>query len=234
MTSQISDEATTEDRGSSRAPIGVVICDDGKLNRECLALALRSHGMIADCVWDLPSLFSQLDSGLPDVFVLNIGTPDSATLLQVVLDSGAGVRVIVIGLSVDRESEIVSCAEAGVAGLHLRTESLNELLVLIRNPVQDEARCSPEVSAILLRRVYSLAEQQNPEFKDPMLTDRENQILQLMEQGLSNQQIASRLNVSIHTVKNHARSIFSKLGVNSRAAAVVALRAKRYSDVDSV
>ena len=234
VVSLISDDATTEDRGISTAPIRVVICDDGKLNRECLALALRSHGMTADCAWDLPSLFSQLESGVPDVFVLNIGTPDSATLLQVVLDIGAGVRVIVTGLSVDRESEIVSCAEAGVAGLHLRTESLDQLLDLIRHPAQDEALCSPEVSAILLRRVYYLAQQHNPEFQDPILTDRENEILQLMEQGLSNQQIASRLNLSVHTVKNHARSMFSKLGVNSRAEAVVAIRAKRHSDAGSV
>lgn len=104
---------------------------------------------------------------------------------------------------------------------------------MIRNPAQDGALCSQAVSAILLRRVYSLLRQQNPEFKDPALTDRESQTLQLMKEGLSNQQIASRLNVSIHTVKNHARSMFAKLGVNSRTEAIAADRAIRHSKVGS-
>lgn len=231
VVSQMGGEANSEDRGSFRAPLRVVICDDCKLNRECLALALRSHGMRVDCVGDLPSLFGQLEAGPPDVLLLNIGTPDSATLLQVGLDIGPDVRVIVTGLSADRESDIVSCAEAGVAGLHLRTESLGELLELIRNPAQDEAVCSKAVSAVLLRRVYSLVGQRNPELPDPVLTERENQILHLLEEGLSNQQIATRLSVSIHTVKNHARSMFSKLGVNSRTEAIAAYRAMRHSKV---
>lgn len=230
--SQISDEATAHVQDAD-PKLRVVICDDCKLNRECLAVALRPYGITADFVWDLPSLFERLDAGVPDVFLLNIATPDSATLLHVGLDIGAEMRVIVTGLSEDRESDIVACAEAGVAGLHLRTESLEELLAMIRNPAQDEALCSQAVSAILLRRVYSLLRQQNPDSKDPVLTDRENQILRLMEEGLSNQQIASRLNVSIHTVKNHAHSMFGKLGVNSRAEAIAAFRGMRYAKVGS-
>jgi len=230
--SQIGDVVTTDGEGTG-AKLRVVICDDCKLNRECLALAIRSQGFTADCVWDLPSLFDQLDAGAPDVFLLSIGTPDSATLLQVCLDIGANARVIITGLSEDRVSDIVACAEAGVAGLHLRTESLDELLAMIRNPARDEALCSQAVSAILLRRVYSLLGQRNPESRDPILTDRENQILQLMEEGLSNQQIASQLKVSIHTVKNHAHSMFGKLGVSSRTEAIAAYRAMRYTKVGS-
>lgn len=219
---------------TATAGLRVVICDDSPLNRECLALALRSHGIVADCVWDLPSLFSQLDAGVPDVFLLNIGTPDSATLLQVALDIDQGVRVIVTGLSADRESEIVSCAEAGVAGLHLRTESLDELLDLIRHTAKDDqALCSPRISAILLRQVYALLGRHNPESKNLPLTERENQILRLLDEGLSNQQIGSRLGVSIHTVKNHLHSIFGKLGVSSRTEAVAVHRAMRYSDAGS-
>ncbi len=210
-----------------------MICDENTLNAECLAIALREHGIEAGYVGDLPALMAQVEFGVPDVLLLNISTPDSATLLQVGLDIGPAVRLIVTGLSTDRASDIVSCAEAGVAGLHLRTESLDELIAMIRNPAEDEATCSQNVSAILLRRVYSLVGQQHPESPDPGLTDRETQILQLLEEGLSNQQIASRLNVSIHTVKNHAHSMFGKLGVNSRTEAVAAYRARRHSTIGS-
>ena len=223
----------TGDPGMPETPLRVVICDDNALNAECLAIALRHNGIEADYAADLTALIAQLEFGVPDMLLLNIGTPDSATLLQVGMDIGPDVRVIVTGLSADRESDIVSCAEAGVAGLHLRTESLDELIAVIRNPAHDEAVCSQKVSAILMRRVYSLVGRQNPESPDPGLTERETQILQLLAEGLSNQQIASRLNVSIHTVKNHAHSVFSKLGVNSRTEAVAAYRARRHSTIGS-
>jgi len=229
---RIGGEVTAVDSGRPETRLRVVICEDGTLYRECLTIALQTHGIDAAGAWDLPSLFSRLESGEPDVFLLNIGTPDSATLLQVILDIGTDVRVIVTGLSEDRESEIVLCAEAGVAGLHLQTESLEELVAMIRNPTHDEALCSQKVSAILIRRVYSLVGQQNPESPDPMLTERENQIIRLLEAGLSNQQIASRLNVSIHTVKNHAHSMFGKLGVGSRTEAVAAYRAIRHASAE--
>ncbi len=217
------------------APLRVLICDDAALNRECLALALNPHGIETDSAADMPSLFAALDRSVPDVILLDIDMPDSATLLQVGLDVGPDVRVIVTGLSEDRESDIVSCAEAGAAGLQLRTETLDQLLTLIRNADQAEAQCSPKVSAMLLRHVYSMVGQRNPstDSKEPALTERETQIMRLLEEGLSNQQIASRLNVTVHTVKNHARSLFSKLGVSSRAEAVATYRAMRYSHVGS-
>lgn len=221
--------------GEADRPLSVVICDDSALRRECLAVALGAAEIDAVGVGDLPSLFDRLERGVPDVVLLDIGTPDSTTLLQVALDIGADMRVIVTGLSADNESDIVSCAEAGVAGLHLRTESLEHLLTLIRNASGDEALCSQTVSAILVRRVYSLLGQRNTtaDSRQLILTDREIQIMKLLEDGLSNQQIASRLSVSISTVKNHVHSLFGKLGVNSRSEAVATYRAMRLSDSSS-
>ena len=230
--SQINDGMPTQQSPAATGRMRVVICDDGRLNRECLTLALGTCGIDAVGAGDLASLFASADVGPPDVALLNIGMPDSATLLQVGLDIGPDVRVIVTGLSEDRESDIVSCAEAGVAGLHLRTESFEELLSLIRN-ASDEPACSPAISAILVRRVHALLGQQNSEPRNPELTERESQILLLLEEGLSNQQIATRLHVAIHTVKNHLHTMFGKLGVGSRAEAVAVSRAMRYSDVGS-
>jgi DNA-binding NarL/FixJ family response regulator len=209
--------------------VRVVIVDDGGLNRECLVAHLVAHGVDAGCAWDLPSLFTQIDNGVPNVVLLNIDTPDSATLLQVSLDVDPNVKVIVFGLAADRESEIVACAEAGVAGLHLRSESFDHLLALVRSAGRGQAQCSAEVSAILLRRVYAFAAQANPELSTDSLTTRESEVLALIEQGLSNQQIASRLSLTVHTVKNHVHSLLTKLGVGSRADAVSVARAGRFS-----
>lgn len=208
----------------------VVIVDDARLNRECLAAQLSINGVSAVTAWDLPTLISEVDQAVPDAILLNVDTPDSSTLLQLGLDLDRRVRVIVYGLSTERESEIVACAEAGVAGLHLRTESFDHLLMLTKSSGQGRAQCSPEVSSILLRRVYAFAAQANPDATTDVLTRREIEILELIEQGLTNQQIASRLSLTLHTVKNHVHNLLSKLGVASRAEAVTVFRATKYAN----
>lgn len=180
--------------------------------------------------WDVSSLLSQVDSVPPNVVLLNVTTPDSTTLLHLALDLDRDCRVIVFGLSADRESEIVACAEAGVAGLHLRTESFDHLVSLISSAGDGRAQCSPEVSAILLRRVYAFAAQANPDATTDLLTPREIEILELIDQGLTNQQIASRLSLTLHTVKNHVHNLLGKLGVASRAEAVTVFRATKYAN----
>jgi DNA-binding NarL/FixJ family response regulator len=208
----------------------VVVVDDARLNRECLAAQLSLNGIAAAMAWDLPTLLAEVDRATPDVILLNIDTPDSATLLQLCLDLDRQTRVIVYGLSTDRESDIVSCAEAGVAGLHLRTESFEHLLSLTHSSGVGRAQCSPEVSSILLRRVYAFAAQSNPDATTDVLTRREIEILELIEQGLTNQLIASRLSLTLHTVKNHVHNLLSKLGVASRAEAVTVFRATKYTN----
>jgi DNA-binding NarL/FixJ family response regulator len=210
------------------ADVRVVIVDDGRLNRECLEAQLWAHDVDAVCAWDLESLLGQMDRGVPNVVLLNITARDSDTLLHVTLDLNPAVRVIVFGLADHRESEIVSCAEAGVAGLHLNSESFEHLLGLIHS-ANGQAVCSPRVSAILLKRVYAFARQGDPELKEPLLSPREKQILELLEAGLSNQQIASRLCLTLHTVKNHVHSVLTKLGVSTRSEAGTLYHAMRYS-----
>lgn len=209
----------------------VIVVDDDRLTRECLAAQLAGHGVEAAEAWDLPSLLGKVDIAPPDAILLDVGTPDSTTLIQVSMDIHAGTKVIVYGLSSDRESEIVASAEAGVAGLHLRSESFDHLLTLLRNADKGQSQCSPEVSGILLRRVYAFAGQQNPNgARTDSLTVREHEILELLDQGLTNQQIASRLSVTLHTVKNHVHSLLGKLSVGSRAEAVAVFRATRYGN----
>lgn len=152
--------------------VRVLVVDDGRLNRECLAAQLDAHDCPAATAWDLPSMLKAIDSGPTDVILLNAGTENSSTLLHVGLDLSTRPKVIVFGLDVGRESEIIACAEAGVTGLHLRSESFDHLLDLVRTARDGQAKCSPEVSAILMSRVYAFAAQQNPDSTTETLTAR--------------------------------------------------------------
>ena len=147
-----------------------------------------------------------------------------------VTDIRPHVRVIVLGASEDDQSAIVACAEAGVAGYHMRSDSLEDLLELIRKVATGESFYSPQVAAILLRQLSALAAQRQPAARDPALTTRKAQILTMLELGRSNQDIATELSIAVHTVKNHVHSLLTKLGVSTRAEAAALSRTIRSHD----
>lgn len=204
----------------------VLIVDDCTLYRDYVAAVIASHGAAPPGIaWDLPSLIASFEATLPRVILVNMATRDSAGLLRNALNFGPHVRVVALGVFEDDESEIVACAEAGVAGYHLRNESLEDLLVLVHKVAAGESHCSPRVSAVLLRRLSSLASQRQPVPKELVLTEREAQILGMLKMGLSNREIASQLCIAVHTVKNHVHSLLAKLGVSTRAQAAALARA---------
>ncbi|MCU1699492.1 MAG: Two-component system, NarL family, nitrate/nitrite response regulator NarL [Mycobacterium sp.] len=141
----------------------ILIVDDCTLYRENLAAIFALNGAAAPSVaWDLHSLVTAPEDTTPTIVLLNIATHDSALLLRAAMEINPNGRVIVLGVSEDDESEIVACAEEGVAAYHMWTESLDDLLVLIRKVAVGESFCSPRVSAILLRRLSTLASQRHP------------------------------------------------------------------------
>ncbi|BBY59657.1 LuxR C-terminal-related transcriptional regulator [Mycolicibacterium sarraceniae] len=203
--------------------VSFLVVDDCTLYRDGLAAHLSANGGDVRSAWDLESLRHAIEDRPPDMILLNIGTRDSAALLRFSVGV-ANARVIAVGVSEDDESEIVSCAESGVVGYHLRSESLDDLLTLIQRIMNGESACSAHVGAILLRRLSEVAARQHVQTQDAVLTVREEEILRLLETGMSNGEIAALLCIAVHTVKNHVHSILSKLGVRSRAEAAARLR----------
>jgi DNA-binding NarL/FixJ family response regulator len=220
------------ERGCSVPDARFLIVDDCKLNRENLAAIFAAHnGSETAVAWDQSSLCAALNRAAPAIVLFNMGTRDNMTLLRLVRDRCPEAKMIVIGISEDDEPEIVACAEAGVAGYHLRAESLDDLLTVMSRVANEESHCSPKVSAILLRRLSTLASQRRPEANELVLTTREIQILRLLESGLSNRDIADRLCIALHTVKNHVHSVLTKLGVSTRAEAAAYSRSLRHPEL---
>ena len=207
----------------------ILIVDDCMLYRENLAANFEPN-LKADLhiAWDLPSLVSVLQETEPHIILLNISARDSALLLRAAMDLSPGARIIVLGASDDNEAEVIACAEAGVAGYHMRSDSLEDLLGLMRHVAGGNTSCPPEVAAMLLRRVTALSARREPPGRElAPLTTRENQVLAMLELGRSNQDIAAHLSIAVHTVKNHVHSVLTKLGVRTRAEAAAVSRASR-------
>jgi DNA-binding NarL/FixJ family response regulator len=164
----------------------------------------------------------------PDVILLDMAVEDScdtARALRVAVPQAAIVALAVP----ESEPHVLGCAEAGICGYVSREGSLEELLGAIVAAANGEAVCSPRITGGLFRRVAALASAGQGAAGDapaePIFTSRQAQIVALLDEGLSNKQIASRLCIEVSTVKNHVHSILDKLGVSSRAEA--AARARR-------
>jgi DNA-binding NarL/FixJ family response regulator len=210
----------------------VLIVDDSTLHRETLASVFSSNGLPPPgLARDLPTMVAALTQNVPNLVLINHETRDCAVLLQAISGICPGARVIVLGVSEDDESGIVACAEAGVAGYHLRTDSIDDLLGLIRRVADGESSCPPLVAAILIRRLSELAANRRTVTAEPGLTSREIQILEMLDMGLSNREIAGRLSIAVHTVKNHVHSLLTKLAVSSRAEAAARYRTERNDDM---
>ena len=206
----------------------IAIVDDNALHRPTLANALRMNEAAAlGAAWDLLTLQLVCESVQPQIVLLKIGTRDAMTLLRAVTAVDRRIKVIVLGLSNDDETPIVECAELGVAGYHTRSESFADLLTLIVRVAAGEMSFSPAFATTLLHRLAALASQRRAAAKELVLTDREAQILQLLELGLSNHDIALQLSIAVHTVKNHVHNLLKKLGVATRSDAAALSRANR-------
>jgi DNA-binding NarL/FixJ family response regulator len=122
----------------------------------------------------------------------------------------------------ESERTVIDCAEAGVAAYVMRDESIEQLVETLAGVARREARCSPRLAGMLLRRVTELAANGHvPERPgEPPLTQREREVLGLLADGLTNKQIAHRLSIEMPTVKNHVHSILGKLDVHRRTEAV--------------
>lgn len=121
-----------------------------------------------------------------------------------------------------KEDDFFHSVREGVAGYVLREASAAEVLSAIRSVAAGEAVCPACFSSILFRCASQhLAVRENLRSRGPSeLSRREQQLVELVCWGLTNKEIASRLHLSAHTVKNHIHRIFKKTGASDRIALI--------------
>lgn len=128
-----------------------------------------------------------------------------------------GPRVLVL-TTYDTDADILAAVEAGASGYLLKDAPPEELAAAVRTAAAGQSALAPAVALRLMDRMRAPAE---------ALTKRELEVLQLVADGLSNQQISKQLFLSQATVKSHLVHIYAKLGVDSRTSAVAAAATRR-------
>jgi len=203
--------------------IRALIAGRCRVHLEALAAAVsqsRAVEVLGTASHRLDILASARDDS-PDIVLIDATMTDAANIVRDVRQHAKGVKVVVITMG-ETETEITQLAEAGVAGYVLPDGSLDDLLIAIQSAARGELYCPPRVAFSLLRRVGALAatlsQELAAETHSPFdaLTRREREILGLVDQGMSNKEIARHLGIELATAKNHVHNILDKLHVHRR------------------
>jgi two-component system nitrate/nitrite response regulator NarL len=216
------------ERSPSGLPIRVLIVARVRLYRDGLAETLardpRLHvvGTAAEATDGLKQVFELR----PDVVLADLEMASGDRLVRACVRAVPNAKVLALCVS-DSEHELLNAAEAGVSGYVTHDTSLDELVSAVDSVARGEMLCSPRVAATLLRQVGALANRARPRREEARLTPRELQILELIDLGRSNKEIARELYIEVPTVKNHVHNILEKLCVGRRAEAAAKLRDRR-------
>lgn len=160
-----------------------------------------------------------------DVLVLDISIPGGGLqALQAILDGDPGFKVLMLTVSAD-ESDVLTALRLGAKGYVLKGVSGPELIQALRSVYLDGQYISPSLGAKLLLDVgRGKSISKGNVFED--LSSRQDEILLLVGQGLSNKEIGAKLHLSDRTVKHHMTNVFQKLGVRNRLEAALLVRQK--------
>jgi two-component system, NarL family, nitrate/nitrite response regulator NarL len=168
------------------------------------------------------ALVDQVAACAPDVVLLDSNVPGSMAALQRLTAGGDDCRVIVLAID-NCVQDVQQWAAAGVFAFADRESNFDDLLATVVSASRGEPRCPPRIAALLMSCLNGRAHGDRSS-ADTTLTERESEIVDLIDQGLSNQQIAHRLHIAVSTVKNHVHSILAKLQVDRRGEAAARAR----------
>ena len=204
--------------------IRVVLVDDQNLIRQGIRSLLELAGDIA-----VVAEASDGDEGLvvirrerPDVVLLDLRMPrkDGVEVLKALHAEGALPPTIIL-TTFDDDAALLEAVKAGAKGYLLKDVSLEQLTAAIHDVAAGGSIIRPVVTERVLRGLEHVRRDFDALSPPDPLTKREVEILRLMAGGYSNREIAGALGTAEGTVKNHASSILSKLGVRDRTRAVL-------------
>jgi len=199
--------------------IRVVLADDHRIVRDGLcALLAREHDI---------EIVGQAEDGLaavrlardlrPDIVITDVSMPglNGVEAIRRIRGEDAGVRVLCLSVHADSRM-VLSVLDAGASGYVLKDCSYDELVLAIRKAMANQVHLSAELVGLVVDEVRSRG-QSAPAARQAALTPREREMVQLLSEGLSTQQIAERLHLSVKTVATHREHVLQKLKLGSIA-----------------
>ena len=203
---------------SESKPIKVMLVDDHPIVRnglKAMLLAIDDMELACEAGSGKEALIACHESQ-PDVILMDLVMPgmDGLETTRAVLEQCPDMKIIIL-TSFPEENLVQRALAAGAKGYLLKNVSVSKLADAIRTVQSGQPALGPEATEALIQ-----AKSRPPKVEDN-LSARELEVLALMVEGLSNEEIAGRLSISPSTAKNHVGACLSKLGAANRAQAAV-------------
>ncbi|MCE7986707.1 MAG: DNA-binding response regulator [Caldilinea sp. CFX5] len=196
-------------------PIRVLLVDDHPVVRAGIEGILNSQpdiAVVGEASDGIEAIY--LNQTLqPDVILMDLQMPkmDGVTAIKAIREQANPPHILVL-TTYDTDADIVQAIQAGATGYLLKDTPRADFFAAVRQVAQGKSVLTPVVASRLMAHMRAPAEEQ--------LSGREIEVLTLVAQGHSNQDIAKQLHISTATVKTHLIHIYGKLGVSDRTAAV--------------
>lgn len=203
-------------------PISVAVVDDHPLMREGVVRSLEETGQ-----FKVVAQGSSRDDAVriaadakPDILVMDLSMPgDGHQALEPILSRNPAQCIVLLTVS-EAGEDVAAALKAGVKGYVLKGIGARSLAEVLGSVADGETYVTPSLSAQLLSK---LTEAGKPLAPVDSLTEREREILQLVAEGLSNKEVALRLNLQEKTVKHHMSRVLAKLKAHNRTEAAMML-----------
>lgn len=203
----------------------VIVASDVRLYGEGLSLVFAADGRLrlSKAADTADATIAAIDDGDVHALLLDAALPEVRRVLRAVRERAPRLPIVMFGVP-EHDEELLYCVEAGATAFVSRDVGSRELIETVLSALRGEAILSSRSAAQVLGRLVHrvrIAAQFTP---DTELTPREQQIASLLNEGLSNKEIAQRLRICVATVKNHVHRILAKLHVRRRGQAASRMR----------
>ena len=209
----------------------VCLVDDNRLSRDGLAALLNTqHDLtVVAALANGEEALRRVLAAKPDVVLLNreLRNRDVLQLTQAVRQASPETKVIVIGV-LPLQEDVVEYVRAGVSGFVLKAATLDDFLHAIRSVAQGTNILPPPLTVSLFSQIADLPSRQDQGqgLRAVRLTKREQEVVDLIAAGMSNQEIAQQLHLATHTIRSHVHNVLKKLALRSRLQVAAYAHAK--------
>ena len=201
--------------------IRVLLIEDNRLLREGINAMLNEQpDIIAISATGNGDAFEKAERLKPNVVLLDLGLKSQSSLkvVELIKKKFPKTEVVVMDL-IPIHSEVIEFVQAGVSGFILKDATLEDFLNTIRSVAKGAKVLPPPLTDSLFSHIVEHAVQSGKMDKlieSVRMTKREQDVIDLIAQGCSNKEIATKLNIAVHTVKSHVHHILEKLALHTR------------------